>query len=154
MKTLLKILVAGIGLLVLLVILLVVLGLRSINTLVETGIEKGGTYALGVPTEVDGVKVSVFSGTFHSLFPFGPATRNIPANVQCRVGPHTLSTSSNSVDVQSSGTVVCSSWCELRWTKSTSRGRPTTTAAASSGSNASRTITSNVQQPLVVVCRR
>tara|TARA_Y100001933_G_scaffold254761_1_gene296901 strand:- start:533 stop:1429 length:897 start_codon:yes stop_codon:yes gene_type:complete len=64
MKTLLKILVAGIGLLVLLVILLVVLGLRSINTLVETGIEKGGTYALGVPTEVDGVKVSVFSGTF------------------------------------------------------------------------------------------
>ena len=25
-----------------------------------------------------------------------------------------------------SGTVVCSSWCELRWTKSTSRGRPGT----------------------------
>ena len=31
---------------------------------------------------------------------------------------------------------------------------PHATAAASTGSNASRTITSNVQQPLVVVCRR
>jgi hypothetical protein len=64
MKTLLKILVAGFGLLVILIVLGVMLLFRSINGLVETGIEKGGTYALGVPTEVDGVKVSLFGGTF------------------------------------------------------------------------------------------
>jgi hypothetical protein len=64
MKTLLKIFLAGFGLIVLLIVIGVVLLFRSINGLVETGIEKGGTYALGVPTEVDGVKVSLFGGTF------------------------------------------------------------------------------------------
>lgn len=36
----------------------------SVNSVARTGIERGGTYALGVPTTVDGAKVGLLSGKF------------------------------------------------------------------------------------------
>jgi hypothetical protein len=64
MKTLLKILVGGFALLVILIVIGVVVLFSAIDSIAEKGIERGGTYALGVATEVDGADVGLFSGTF------------------------------------------------------------------------------------------
>lgn len=64
MKTLLKILVAGVGLIVLVVVLLVVLGIRMIDRIAEEGIERGGERTLGVQVDAEGVDVGLFKGTF------------------------------------------------------------------------------------------
>lgn len=64
MKTLLKILVAGFLLIAVLIVLGVVFMFRSINTLAEKGIEAGGQKVLGVTTDAEDVKVSLFGGTF------------------------------------------------------------------------------------------
>lgn len=47
-----------------LLIIVVVLTFVMINQVAKTGIEKGGTYALGVPTTVNTVNLSLFGGTF------------------------------------------------------------------------------------------
>ena len=60
MKKLLYIL----GGLVVLLIVGVVVVVMSINSIAKTGIEKGGTYALGVKTTVSSVSVGILSGKF------------------------------------------------------------------------------------------
>lgn len=64
MKTIVKLLIALFAGVVLLVIAGVVIVVMSINGLVKTGIEKGGTYALGVPTTLDSASVGLLSGKF------------------------------------------------------------------------------------------
>ncbi len=64
MKTLFKIVLAGFVLLVLAVVGLVVLGLRMIDSIAVEVIERGGTYALGVETDVEGADVGLLGGTF------------------------------------------------------------------------------------------
>lgn len=64
MKTLLKILVAGFVLVVVLIVLGVVVMFRSVNSLAEKGIERGGERALGVQVDAEAVSVSLFGGTF------------------------------------------------------------------------------------------
>jgi len=63
MKTVLKILAVLFVLLVLLVVGLIYWGASNIDSLVKAGIEKGGTYSLGVPTVVEKVDVGLFAGT-------------------------------------------------------------------------------------------
>ncbi len=53
---------AGLGLFGVVIVLIVVV--VSINGIARTAIEKGGTYALGVPTHLDGANVGIVSGTF------------------------------------------------------------------------------------------
>ncbi len=50
----------------LVVILAVVVGvvLFRVDSIAKAGVERGGTYALGVPTTVEGVSVSLWGGTF------------------------------------------------------------------------------------------
>ncbi|MGD9691503.1 MAG: hypothetical protein AB7G17_01530 [Phycisphaerales bacterium] len=55
-------LVVGLALLAVVILLIVVV--VSINGIARTAIEKGGTYALGVPTHLDGANVGLVSGTF------------------------------------------------------------------------------------------
>lgn len=62
MKLLLKIAVVLVVLLIALVAAVFFLGSQGLNALVKEGIQRGGTYALGVPTTVDSVSVSPFSG--------------------------------------------------------------------------------------------
>ncbi|MCP3903063.1 MAG: hypothetical protein GY715_05440 [Planctomycetes bacterium] len=50
--------------LLVLVVVVVAVVFLYIDSIAKAGIEKGGTYALGVPTTVDIVDVSVFGGTF------------------------------------------------------------------------------------------
>lgn len=64
MKTLFKIVLAGFVLLVLAIVGLVVLGLRMIDSIAAEVIERGGTYALGVETDVEGADVGLLGGTF------------------------------------------------------------------------------------------
>ena len=64
MKTLFKIVLAGFVLLVLAVVGLVVIGLRMIDSIAAEVIERGGTYALGVETDVEGADVGLLGGTF------------------------------------------------------------------------------------------
>lgn len=64
MKTLLKVVAVGLGLLILLIVGLVILGFSQIDALAKRGIEEGGTYVLGVETTVDGADVGIFDGTF------------------------------------------------------------------------------------------
>lgn len=64
MKTFIKIILVLAVLLVLLVIGGFIFVGMSLNSLAEQGIEKGGTYALGVPTTVSSVDISLFSGSF------------------------------------------------------------------------------------------
>jgi len=59
MKTLLKVIAA----LIVLVIIAVLVVVLRINDIAKTGIERGGEYALGVPTAVEGVDISLFGGT-------------------------------------------------------------------------------------------
>lgn len=49
---------------VILLVLLVAGALLFLDSIVKGGIEKGGAYATGVPTEVQTVKLSLFSGSF------------------------------------------------------------------------------------------
>lgn len=58
MKLILKLL----GVLVLLLIVAVVAGVIMIDSLVRASVEKGGTYALGVPTTLDEADIGLFSG--------------------------------------------------------------------------------------------
>jgi hypothetical protein len=48
----------------LLVLVAIAIGvvLMKINTIAKSGIEKGGTYALGVPTTLDSIDIAIFSG--------------------------------------------------------------------------------------------
>lgn len=50
--------------LVVVLVLVVVVAFFMINSIAKAGIEKGGTYALGVPTSVDSVNVDVLGGVF------------------------------------------------------------------------------------------
>ncbi|MEQ9616895.1 MAG: hypothetical protein RLN60_02550 [Phycisphaerales bacterium] len=43
---------------------IVVLVVSQVDTLAKHGIERGGTYAMGVETTVDSVDIGIFSGTF------------------------------------------------------------------------------------------
>ena len=52
----------GISIIVVLLVVVVVLGFVFIDTIAKSGIEKGGTYALGVETKVDSVSVGILSG--------------------------------------------------------------------------------------------
>lgn len=58
-----KILIGLAALLVVLVLGGVLVGFTMIDSLVRKGVEKGGTYALGVPTELASADVGVFGGT-------------------------------------------------------------------------------------------
>jgi len=62
MKTLFKLALLGAVLIVVLLVAGVFAAVASINTLAKKGIEKGGTYALGVPTTLDGASIGLFSG--------------------------------------------------------------------------------------------
>lgn len=62
MKTLFKLALIGAVLIVVLLVAGVFAAVASINTLAERGIEKGATYALGVPTTLDGASIGLFSG--------------------------------------------------------------------------------------------
>lgn len=59
-----KKLVIGVAALALLLVIGVVVALMFINSIAKAGIEKGGTYALGVPTTVKSVDISLLGGTF------------------------------------------------------------------------------------------
>ncbi len=59
-----KKLVIGAGVVVFLLAGAVVVGVMSIDSIAKTGIEKGGTYALGVDTKVDSVSIGLLSGQF------------------------------------------------------------------------------------------
>ena len=59
---LVKILVAVAGLFVLLIIVGLLIAFGMIDTIARTGVEKGGTYALGVPTQLKSADVGVFKG--------------------------------------------------------------------------------------------
>lgn len=61
---LVKKIVIGAGVIVLLLAGTVVVGILSIDSLAKTGIEKGGTLALGVNTKVDSVSIGLLSGQF------------------------------------------------------------------------------------------
>ncbi len=54
----------ALGLVVLLVVVGLIVVMVSINGIARAGIEKGGTYALGVPTTLRDANVGVLSGTF------------------------------------------------------------------------------------------
>jgi hypothetical protein len=58
-----KILIGLAALLIVLVLGGVLVGFTMIDSLVRKGVEKGGTYALGVPTELASADVGVFGGT-------------------------------------------------------------------------------------------
>lgn len=82
--------------LVILVVLLVVIAgfalFSYIDTAAKKGIEKGGTYALGVPTTLGSADVGIMSGTF--------AMNDLKvANVQGFPGPHFFSLGDGSVAV-------------------------------------------------------
>jgi len=62
MKKTLKALLAVVAVVVLVLVLAVVGVFVYINTIAKTAIERGGTYATGVPTTVDAVSIGVFSG--------------------------------------------------------------------------------------------
>ncbi len=64
MKTVGKLVLGLLGGLLLLVVAIVVIVIFSINGVAKAAIEKGGSYALGVPTTVDSVSVGLFSGKF------------------------------------------------------------------------------------------
>ena len=63
MKFMRKVAIGVSGILVL-VVIAVVLGIVFIDKIAKSGIEKGGTYALGVDTKVDSVSVGLFTGQF------------------------------------------------------------------------------------------
>lgn len=63
MKTVLKILAVLFVLLVLLIVAVLYWAASNIDSLVKTGIEKGGSYSLGVPTVVESVDVGLLAGT-------------------------------------------------------------------------------------------
>ncbi len=82
--------------LVILVVLLVVIGgvalFSYVDKIAKAGIEKGGTYALGVPTTLGSADVGIFGGTF--------AMNDLKvANVQGFPGPHFFSLGDGSVAV-------------------------------------------------------
>lgn len=58
-----KVLIAAIALVVL-VIAIVVISFLSIDSIAKAAIEKGGTYALGVPTTLDSANVGIMAGKF------------------------------------------------------------------------------------------
>lgn len=64
MKNVLKLVMLGVGLLVLLLVVGVLIAFRSIDAIAKKAIEGGGTYVLGVKTTVDSADVGVFAGTF------------------------------------------------------------------------------------------
>lgn len=64
MNKVVKILLAVVAVCVLLVVGLVTFAVMSVNTIARTGIEKGGSYALGVPTTLDSASVGLMSGKF------------------------------------------------------------------------------------------
>ncbi|CAN5831783.1 hypothetical protein BH11PLA1_BH11PLA1_01610 [soil metagenome] len=64
MKKLIKILVALAAVVVLLLVAAVVIVYLSINAIAKSAVEKGGSYALGVPTTVSSVSVGLLSGNF------------------------------------------------------------------------------------------
>jgi hypothetical protein len=59
-KTLVKIVVV----LIMLLVLAAVVGIMAIDSIAKTGIEKGATYALGVPTTLTSADVGIRAGTF------------------------------------------------------------------------------------------
>ncbi|MBX3373633.1 MAG: AsmA family protein [Phycisphaeraceae bacterium] len=64
MKKILLIIGVLIALAIAAIIALFIIAVASINTIAKTVIEQGGTYALGVPTSVNSVDVSLRRGTF------------------------------------------------------------------------------------------
>lgn len=98
MKTLVKLLIGLMAGLVLLVIAAIVIVVVSVNGIARKGIEKGGTYALGVPTTLDSASVGLLSGKF--------SMKGLEiANPQGFTDPHffTLGEGAVQVDAQSFG---------------------------------------------------
>ena len=74
MRRLVKIL----GLVLLVLIALGVVLWLTIDSIAKTGIERGGTYALGVPTTVDSVSLSLLGGEMRINGPRSPTPRALP----------------------------------------------------------------------------